>query len=135
MNERPSLLDSLIRFCLEQKLIVALTLMFIIGWGVLVVVLTVGVFWVSDDSAGRRSARAARQADREAIVRLLGTADLFLSSSSRWIRHLSLVEPGAAFQESPAGLDVDPAGGVIGPAPELLAGGARNTMHVVRPMP
>ena len=69
-------------------------------------------------------------AERDAIVRILGTADLFLSSSSRWIRHPSLSEPGAAFQELPAGMDVDPAGGVIGPAPELLVGGLRNRLIV-----
>ena len=36
MTERPSMLDTLIRFCLEQKLIVTMTLLFVIGWGVLV---------------------------------------------------------------------------------------------------
>ena len=36
MNERPSMLDTLIRFCLEQKLIVTMVLLFVIGWGVLV---------------------------------------------------------------------------------------------------
>jgi len=101
-----------------------------IGWSVLVLVLAVGLWWIGVDAAERRACRAARQGEREAVVRLLGTADLFLSSSSRWIRHPSLSEPGAAFQELPAGLDVDPAGGVIGPAPELLAGGARNRLTV-----
>ena len=99
-----------------------------INWALLILVLAAGLWWVGTDAAGRRAERASRQAEREAAVRLLGTADLFLSSSSRWIRHPSLSEPGAAFQEMPAGLDVDPAGGVIGPAPELLAGGARNRL-------
>ena len=99
-----------------------------VAWTVLVLVLAVGLWWVGVDAAERRVDRAARQGEREATVRLLGTADLFLSSSSRWIRHPSLSEPGAAFHELPAGLDVDPAGGVIGPAPELLAGGARNRL-------
>ena len=36
MTERPSMLDTLIRFCLEQKLIVTMALLFVIGWGVLV---------------------------------------------------------------------------------------------------
>ncbi len=99
-----------------------------IYWPVLLLVLAAGIWWVGSDAAERRAVRATRQGEREATVRLLGTADLFLSSSSRWIRHPSLSEPGAAFQELPAGLDVDPAGGVIGPAPELLAGGARNRL-------
>jgi hypothetical protein len=103
-----------------------------IGWAVLAVVLTTGLLWVGADAAERRAERAARQADREAVVRLLGTADLFLSLSSRWIRHLSLGEPGAAFQDLPAGLDFDPAGGVIGPAPDLWAGAARSRLKIVR---
>jgi len=93
-------------------------------WATLVIALAAGLLWVGDDAADRRVERSVRQDEREAGVRLLGTADLFLSSSSRWIRHPSITEPGAAFQEYPAGLDVDPAGGVIGPASELLAGGA-----------
>jgi Cu(I)/Ag(I) efflux system membrane protein CusA/SilA len=36
MNDRPSLLDRLIRFCLEQKLIVTLLLLLVVGWGMLV---------------------------------------------------------------------------------------------------
>jgi len=36
MTESPSILDRLIRFCLEQKLIVALLALFIVCWGVLV---------------------------------------------------------------------------------------------------
>ena len=99
-----------------------------IGWAVVVLILVATLFWVETDASRRRIARAARQGEREASVRLLGTADLFLSSSSRWIRHPSLSEPGAAFQESPAGLDVDPAGGVIGPSAELLGAGASNRL-------
>lgn len=98
------------------------------GWLSIVIVLSGALLWVGHDAANRRDERASRQDEREAIVRLLGTADLFLSSSSRWIRHPSLSEPGAAFQETPAGLDVDSAGGVIGPAPELLAAGNTNSM-------
>ena len=103
-----------------------------IGWASVVFALAASFVWVGTDAARRRDAREARQDGREAIVRLLGTADLFLSSSSRWIRHPALSEPGAAFQELPAGLDVDPAGGVIGPAPELLAAGADNRLVVER---
>ena len=34
--KRPSLLDGVIRFCLEQKLVVALLVLFVIAWGALV---------------------------------------------------------------------------------------------------
>ena len=101
-----------------------------IGWASVVFVLVASFVWVGADASRRRDTREARQHGREASVRLLGTAALFLSSSSRWIRHPALSEPGAAFQEMPAGLDVDPAGGVIGPAPELLAAGADNRLVV-----
>ena len=100
------------------------------GWLLLAIALVCAMLWEGRDSTARREARESRQDEREAIVRLLGTADLFLSSSSRWIRHPSLSEPGAAFQETPAGLDVDSAGGVIGPAPELLASGNTNRLIV-----
>ncbi|MCB9600135.1 MAG: hypothetical protein H6721_01895 [Sandaracinus sp.] len=52
---------------------------------------------------------------RRAAVRFVGFADLALSSSARWIRHPSQVEPGAPFQDGPASLDTDPAGAVVGP--------------------
>jgi hypothetical protein len=100
----------------------------------LLVLLVAGLGWVGADAERRREDRGAEQDRREAVVRVLGTADLFLSSSSRWIRHPSLSEPGAAFQETPAGLDMDSAGGVIGPAPELLAAGNTNRLEV-RPEP
>jgi hypothetical protein len=95
----------------------------------LLALLVAGVWWVGADAERRREDRSARQDRREAVVRVLGTADLFLSSSSRWIRHPSLSEPGAAFQETPAGLDMDSAGGVIGPAPELMAAGNTNRLE------
>ena len=52
---------------------------------------------------------------RQAAARLIGAPDLVLSSSSRWLRHPSLSEPGAPFSDAPATLDSDPAGGIIGP--------------------
>jgi hypothetical protein len=57
---------------------------------------------------------------RRAVTRLLGTPDLALSSSSRWLRHPSQAEPGAAFSDAPAALDPDPGGAAIGPPLELL---------------
>jgi hypothetical protein len=69
-------------------------------------------------------AEAHRREVREATTRLLGTADLALSSSSRWLRHPSQAEPGAAFADAPASLDPDPGGAAIGPPlPILRAGG------------
>jgi len=65
------------------------------------------------DAARRRAARDG--ARHEAIVALVGTSDLALSSSVRWLRHPSLSEPAAAFSDLPASLDVDPAGAWIGP--------------------
>jgi hypothetical protein len=67
------------------------------------------------DAACQRSARLERHPQTQAVVRLLGMADLALSSSSRWLRHPSVSEPGAAFADGPAMLDVDPAGAAIGP--------------------
>lgn len=70
---------------------------------------------VAWDAAARRD--RSRQSDPEvlATVRLLGTADLALSSASRWLRHPSLSEPGAAFADGVAVLDADPAGALISP--------------------
>ncbi|HEY8429688.1 MAG TPA: hypothetical protein VIL20_14990 [Sandaracinaceae bacterium] len=69
--------------------------------------------------------RAARDAARHAaVVELVGTSDLALSSSARWLRHPSQAEPGAPFSDAPASLDVDPAGAWIGPPRRLLEVGA-----------
>ena len=106
-----------------------------IGWAALTLLLALGLLWVRGDAAERRAARLQHQDERDAAVRILGTADLFLSSSSRWIRHPSISEPGAAFQEMCAGLDVDPAGGLIGPAPELLAADSSNRLDLRRADP
>jgi hypothetical protein len=54
-----------------------------IGWALVVIVFFGGLLWVDGDATQRRAFRATRQGEREATVRLLGTADLFLSSSSR----------------------------------------------------
>jgi hypothetical protein len=74
------------------------------------------------DADRRRDARDAARHD--AVVTLAGTGDLALSSSARWLRHPSQAEPGAAFSDLPASLDVDPAGAWIGPPREILAVGA-----------
>jgi hypothetical protein len=56
--------------------------------------------------------------DGEAIdgfVRRTGSSELALSATSRWLRHPALAEPGAACQDQPPCLDVDPAGLAIAP--------------------
>lgn len=75
--------------------------------------LALGLAAVLADAGRRRAARDARR--HAAIVALVGTSDLALSSSARWLRHPSLAEPGAAFSDLPSSLDVDPAGAWIGP--------------------
>ncbi len=67
------------------------------------------------DAQVRRAAQQARQPEVQSVVRLLGVADLALSSSSRWLRHPSITEPGAPFADGPAILDNDPAGAAISP--------------------
>lgn len=74
------------------------------------------------DAARRRAARDEERMD--AVVAITGTSDLALSSSARWLRHPSLSEPGAAFSDLPASLDVDPAGAWIGPPRAILEAGA-----------
>jgi hypothetical protein len=95
------------------------------GWVwpmVSVLVLMLATVGLAVDGARRRSAQLRGQREVEAIVRLLGTADMALSSASRWLRHPSLSEPGAAFSDGPAILDVDPAGALIAPALPVMAG-------------
>jgi hypothetical protein len=83
--------------------------------GAALVLLAAGMTWMLADAGARRTAQWQRGPEVESIVRLLGVADLALSSSSRWLRHPSVTEPGAAFADGPAILDNDPAGAVIGP--------------------
>lgn len=61
-----------------------------------------------------KARRRATEVDRMArVAETTGLSDLALSSSSRWLRHPSLAEPGAATWDAPLGLDVDPAGMTI----------------------
>ena len=55
-----------------------------------------------------------------AFVQRTGSADLALSSTSRWLRHPSLAEPGAACQDGPPCIDTEPAGMALDEARELL---------------
>jgi hypothetical protein len=73
--------------------------------------------------SGAVGAAAAHAASRQAVdadaidrfVRRTGSSELALSSTSRWLRHPALAEPGAACQDQPPCLDVDPAGLAIAP--------------------
>ena len=92
-----------------------------LGWVIFGLVLLAAAFvWAGCDASKRRLEQQERRARVEGMVRLLGTADLALSSASRWLRHPSLTEPGAPFADGPAILDADPAGAVIGPPVEVL---------------
>ena len=77
---------------------------------------------------GRRP-DARDEARRVSAASALGIADLCLSSDARWLRHPSLSEPGAAFQDLAGGLDAYPAGMVLAPPVsayvETAGGGTR----------
>jgi len=85
--------------------------------------LALGAAWMLFDAAARRAAQQKRGPQVQAVARLLGVADLALSSSSRWLRHPSVTEPGAAFADGPAIPDNDPAGALISPPLDVLAAG------------
>lgn len=51
----------------------------------------------------------------DAFVTRTGSSELALSTTSRWLRHPASAEPGAACQDQPPCLDVDPAGLAIAP--------------------
>ncbi|MCC7541810.1 MAG: hypothetical protein IT379_36665 [Deltaproteobacteria bacterium] len=71
-----------------------------------------------------RARRAAEDVRHRAAARVMGAPDLALSSSSRWLRHPSQTESGAAFSDGPATPDMDPAGAVIAPPRDVLRRGA-----------
>jgi hypothetical protein len=81
-------------------------------------VLAALVAMVLVDSSRRRQARASQQANIDAVVRRLPSGDLALSGGARWLRSPTLEEPGAAFADSPALPDPDPAGGIMAPPRE-----------------
>lgn len=88
-------------------------------WAAMLFLLT-GTLAMLLDAAAQKRAQRARTVQVQTIVSLLGTADMALSGASRWLRHPSLAEPGAAFADAPALLDADPAGGLIAPPRALL---------------
>lgn len=92
-------------------------------WPVLALVLSLALLGLCALDAARRHGRAeahARARTAEALSGLLGTPDLAISSSSRWLRHPSLVEPAAAAADGPAILDTDPAGALLPPDRRVL---------------
>lgn len=79
----------------------------------------------------RRNVNAAERARMHGVLtQLLGSSDLALSSSSRWLRNPSQVEPAAAAADAPAILDTDPAGALIPPDPRVLGQSARAPRRV-----
>ena len=71
------------------------------------------------DAHARRAAAARDDAAIDAVARRLPTSDLALSGGARWLRAVSLEEPGAAFADGPALPDPDPAGAAMAPPVEL----------------
>ena len=71
------------------------------------------------DASARRAARASEAPAIDALARRLPTSDLALSGGARWLRAVSLEEPGAAFADGPASPDPDPAGAAMAPPIEL----------------
>jgi hypothetical protein len=100
--------------------------------GLLAFVLLAGVVEVALDATRQRARHRQIEPAIRAVVRLLGTADMALSSASRWLRHPSLSEPGAAFADSPAILDADPAGAMIAPPHAVLAGSLKEPIIRLR---
>lgn len=77
---------------------------------IVVVPFALALALVCIDAAHRRSASESAWAAQRRIAAATGLTDPFLSSGSRWLRHPSLAEPGAASADAPDGLDVDPGG-------------------------
>jgi hypothetical protein len=100
--------------------------------GLLVIALVAGGVGIALDAARQRVRHRQTEPEIRAVVRLLGTADMALSSASRWLRHPSLSEPGAAFADAPAILDADPAGAFIAPPRTVLAGSLKEPLVRLR---
>ena len=83
------------------------------------------------DAHARRAAKAHDAAAIDTLARRLPTSDLALSGGARWLRAISLEEPGAAFADGPAAPDPDPAGAAMAPPVELWS--ATTTAASARP--
>lgn len=95
--------------------------------GILLVVSPVLVIaGLAYDAHARRAAKAAELPAIDALAKRLPSSDLALSGGARWLRAISLEEPGAAFADGPALPDPDPAGAAMAPPVEVwTAVGAR----------
>ena len=71
------------------------------------------------DAQARRTSKAGEQPAIDTLARRLPTSDLALSGGARWLRAVSLEEPGAAFADGPASPDPDPAGAAMAPPVEV----------------
>jgi hypothetical protein len=71
------------------------------------------------DAEARRAQKATETDAIDRLARRLPTSDLALSGGARWLRSISLEEPGAAFADGPALPDPDPAGAAMAPPIEL----------------
>ena len=71
------------------------------------------------DAHARREAKTHEAVAIDTVARRLPTSDLALSGGARWLRAISLEEPGAAFADGPALPDPDPAGAAMAPPIEL----------------
>ena len=77
------------------------------------------------DAHARRAAKESEAPAIDALARRLPTSDLALSGGARWLRAISLEEPGAAFADGPASPDPDPAGAAMAPPVELWSASTR----------
>jgi hypothetical protein len=80
------------------------------------------VIGLAYDAHARRVTKSEDEAAIAALAKRLPTSDLALSGGARWLRAVSLEEPGAAFADGPAAPDPDPAGGAMAPPAEVWAG-------------
>ena len=71
------------------------------------------------DAHARRVAKQGETPSIDALARRLPSSDLALSGGARWLRSVSLEEPGAAFADGPALPDPDPAGAAMAPPVEV----------------
>lgn len=74
---------------------------------------------LSLDAAARRASSRRGDAAVALLASRLPTSDLALSGGARWLRALSVEEPGAAFADGPAMPDPDPAGASVAPPVEV----------------
>lgn len=99
---------------------------------VLVISPVIVIAGLSYDAHARRAEKARESAAIDTLARRLPTSDLALSGGARWLRAVSLEEPGAAFADGPASPDPDPAGAVMAPPIELWSASASATNGELR---